>query len=89
MATKIKWSSLDYATRDALSELMEKTGASYREMEDMAKGEITYSRIRDIKMGNKAPARLSEFTTICRICGQNPVPIFQKIVNTPNSKPTK
>lgn len=61
MATKIEWDIFDYAARDVLSGLLDELGASYREMENLTQGEVTYSRIRDIKMGNKAPVRLSEF----------------------------
>lgn len=80
MATKIEWNSFDYAARDVLDELLDKLGVSYREMENMTQGEVTYSRIRDIKMGNKAPVRLSEFLIICDVCGADPVQTVRGII---------
>lgn len=63
-----------------LDELLDKLGVSYREMENMTQGEVTYSRIRDIKMGNKAPVRLSEFLIICDVCGADPVQTVRGII---------
>ena len=80
MATKIEWNSFDYAARDVLDALLDKLGVSYREMENMTQGEVTYSRIRDIKMGNKAPVRLSEFLIICDVCGADPVQTVRGII---------
>ena len=80
MATKMEWNSFDYAARDVLDELLDKLGVSYREMENMTQGEVTYSRIRDIKMGNKAPVRLSEFLIICDVCGADPVQTVRGII---------
>lgn len=80
MATKIEWDIFDYAARDVLSGLLDELGASYREMENLTQGEVTYSRIRDIKMGNKAPVRLSEFLLICDACGADPVQTLREII---------
>lgn len=80
MATKIEWDIFDYAARDVLSGLLDELGASYREMENLTQGEVTYSRIRDIKMGNKAPVRLSEFLLICEVCNADPVQTLREII---------
>ena len=80
MATKIEWDIFDYAARDVLSGLLDELGASYREMENLTQGEVTYSRIRDIKMGNKAPGRLSEFLLICEVCNADPVQPRREII---------
>ena len=80
MATKIEWDIFDYAARDVLSGLLDELGASYREMENLPQGEVTYSRIRDIKMGNKAPVRLSEFLLICEVCNADPVQTLREII---------
>lgn len=55
MATKVSWNVLDYAAKDVLSDLMDRFDTSYREMEDMLQGSVTYSRIRDIRLGRRAP----------------------------------
>lgn len=81
MATKIEWTTLDRTARNALSRLIDDLGASYREMEALLHGEITYSRIRDIKLGNKAPVRLSEFLAICQICHADPVATLRQIID--------
>lgn len=80
MATKIEWDIFDYAARAVLSGLLDELGASYREMENLTQGEVTYSRIRDIKMGNKAPVRLSEFLLICEVCNADPVQTLREII---------
>ena len=80
VATKIEWDIFDYAARDVLSGLLDELGASYREMENLTQGEVTYSRIRDIKMGNKAPVRLSEFLLICEVCNADPVQTLREII---------
>ena len=51
MATKIEWDIFDYAARDVLSGLLDELGASYREMENLTQGEVTYSRTtRSVRM---------------------------------------
>ncbi|MDF7641754.1 hypothetical protein PT279_09175 [Bifidobacterium sp. ESL0784] len=67
MATKVSWNKFDFAASETLDKLMSETGISYREMENLTEGEITYSRIRDIRIGRRAPVRLSEFILLCSI----------------------
>lgn len=67
MATKVSWNDFDYAAKEVLDELMTEVGTSYREMETMTHGEVTYGRIRDIRLGRRAPVRLSEFILLCSI----------------------
>lgn len=81
MATKIEWDIFDYAARDVLSGLLDELGASYREMENLTQGEVTYSRIRDIKMGNKAPVRLSEFIRLSAISHCLPVQALNMVLD--------
>lgn len=81
MATKIEWDVFDYAARDVLSGLLDELGASYREMENLTQGEVTYSRIRDIKMGNKAPVRLSEFIRLSAISHCLPVQALNMVLD--------
>ena len=84
MATKIEWDIFDYAARDVLSELLDELGASYREMESLTYGEVTYSRIRDIKMGNKAPVRLSEFIRLSAISHCLPAQALHMVIDRVN-----
>ena len=81
MATKIEWDIFDYAARDVLSGLLDELGASYREMENLTQGEVTYSRIRDIKLGNKAPVRLSEFIRLSAISHCLPVQALNMVLD--------
>lgn len=81
MATKIEWDIFDYAARDVLSDLLDELGASYREMENLTQGEVTYSRIRDIKIGNKAPVRLSEFIRLSAISHCLPVQALNMVLD--------
>lgn len=81
MATKIEWDIFDYAARDVLSGLLDELGASYREMENLTQGEVTYSRIRDIKMGNKAPVRLSEPIRLSAISHCLPVQALNMVLD--------
>ena len=79
MATKVSWNVLDYAAKDVLSDLMDRFDTSYREMEDMLQGSVTYSRIRDIRLGRRAPVRLSEFIEISSLCHCPPEQALQMV----------
>lgn len=80
MATKIEWSPLDYAAKDVLSALVEDSGFSYREIENQLQGAITYSRVRDICVARRTPARLSEFIMLSRVCHSTPQEALREVL---------
>lgn len=79
MATKISWNEFDYAAQQVLDSIMSEVDFSYREMENLTHGEVTYNRIRDIRLGRRAPVRLSEFILLCLINHHTPATALQKV----------
>lgn len=79
MATKVEWNALDYAAKDILSELVFESGYSYREIENLLQGELTYSRVRDICVARRTPVRLSEFVMLSTVCHSTPAVALQKV----------
>lgn len=73
------WNSVDAAAKEIVGALIEETGLSLRAFADKTDGLIKYTRVRDICMGENAPMRLSEFFTICDVCGQDPAEIARRI----------
>ena len=69
MASKIEWTPRDYAARDIIDRMLSKTDLSYRDIEEKLGGQVSYNRVRDIRLGRRAPVRLSEFIAICDLCG--------------------
>ena len=41
---------------------------------------VSYNRIRDIRLGLKAPVRMSEYLAICDACGAYPVQTLREII---------
>ncbi len=41
---------------------------------------VSYNRIRDIRLGLKAPVRMSEYLAICGACGADPVQTLREII---------
>lgn len=41
---------------------------------------VSYNRIRDIRLGLKAPVRMSEYLAICDACGADPVQTLREII---------
>jgi hypothetical protein len=79
MATKVSWNDFDYAAKQVLSDLMDEAEISYREMENLTHGEVTYNRIRDIRLGRRAPVRLSEFILLCDVNHCTPMQGLAKV----------
>ena len=80
MATKYVWGPPDHATQQTLGSLIKKSGYSYRQFESLLNGQISYSRVRDIELGRRAPAKMSEFLAICEICHADPVEKLREII---------
>lgn len=41
---------------------------------------VSYNRIRDIRLGLKAPVRMSEYLAICDACSADPVQTLREII---------
>ena len=41
---------------------------------------VSYNRIRDIRLGLKAPVGMSEYLAICDACGADPVQTLREII---------
>lgn len=68
MASKIEWTAVDYAARDVIAQMLDTVNLSYREIEDRLHGQMSYNRVRDLRLGRRAPVRLSEFLALCKLC---------------------
>lgn len=80
MAEKIKWTTLDYAAKEAIAKVMDDSGLAYRPIADRIGGFVSHVRIGDIHNGVKSPIRLSEFIAICDACGADPVQTLREII---------
>lgn len=69
MVNKIKWSACDYAAQGMIDEMLTQLNLSYREIEHRLNGQMSYNRVRDLRLGRRAPVRLSEFMALCELCG--------------------
>lgn len=80
MATKIEWSASDYAAQRIIARIYTGSGLSYRAVESRVNIGISFTRVRDIVQGRRAPVRLSEFLAICDICGADPAETLREII---------
>lgn len=79
---KYEWKPVDKAAQLIISRLVAKSGLGYTGLERASDGQIGYNRIRDLSLGLKAPARLSEFILICLLCKTDPIEILKEIIKT-------
>lgn len=76
------WNLIDEIAQPIIRRMIEDTGLSYRAFADKTDGLIKYTRVRDICLAKNAPVRLSEFFSICDVCGADPVDITRRIKET-------
>ncbi|MDB6827799.1 hypothetical protein PMS18_09695, partial [Bifidobacterium longum] len=60
--------------------LIKQSGYSDRTMASKIGDIVSYNRIRDIRLGLKAPVRMSEYLAICDACGADPVQTLREII---------
>ena len=77
---KISWSVLDQAAYRKVAQLIKQSGYSDRTMAAKIGDIVSYNRIRDIRLGLKAPVRMSEYLAICDACGADPVQTLREII---------
>ncbi|RSX53976.1 hypothetical protein D2E25_0282 [Bifidobacterium goeldii] len=78
---KYVWKDTDNAAREAICYLVADSHLGYTGVERAAHGEIGYNRVRDLCLGLKAPARLSEFLLICEVCKADPVKVLKRVLD--------
>lgn len=76
------WNLIDEIAQPIIQRMIEDTGLSYRAFADKTGGLIKYTRVRDICLAKNAPVRLSEFFSICDVCGADPVDVTRRIKET-------
>lgn len=81
MATKIEWTATDLAATKVLANIFACSGLSYRGVESRASIGMSFTRVRDIVQGRRAPVRLSEFLAICEVCNADPVQTLRRIID--------
>ena len=74
---KFSWSVLDQAAYRKVTQLIKQSGYSDRTMASKIGDIVSYNRIRDIRLGLKAPVRMSEYLAIC---GADPVQTLREII---------
>ena len=77
---KFSWSVLDQAAYRKVTQLIKQSGYSDRTMASKIGDIVSYNRIRDIRLGLKAPVRMSEYLAICDACGADPVQTQREII---------
>ncbi|MGZ0154518.1 hypothetical protein [Bifidobacterium longum] len=77
---KFSWSVLDQAAYRKVTQLIKQSGYSDRTMASKIGDIVSYNRIRDIRLGLKAPVRMSEYLAICDACGADPVQTLREII---------
>ena len=77
---KFSWSVLDRAAYRKVTQLIKQSGYSDRTMAAKIGDIVSYNRIRDIRLGLKAPVRMSEYLAICDACGADPVQTLREII---------
>ena len=77
---KYSWSVLDQAAYRKVTQLIKQSGYSDRTMASKIGDIVSYNRIRDIRLGLKAPVRMSEYLAICDACGADPVQTLREII---------
>jgi hypothetical protein len=77
---KFSWSVLDQAAYRKVAQLIKQSGYSDRTMAAKIGDIVSYNRIRDIRLGLKAPVRMSEYLAICDACGADPVQTLREII---------
>ena len=77
---KFSWSVLDQAAYRKVTQLIKQSGYSDRTMASKIGDIVSYNRIRDIRLGLKAPVRMSEYLAICDACGTDPVQTLREII---------
>ena len=77
---KLSWSVLDQAAYRKVTQLIKQSGYSDRTMAAKIGDIVSYNRIRDIRLGLKAPVRMSEYLAICDACGADPVQTLREII---------
>lgn len=79
MSSKYVWTEADIVSSQVLTKLIDDAGFSLRTIEEKTGGEITYSRIYDIRSQRRTPVRLSEFIELCLVCGADPSEVLRKV----------
>ena len=64
--------------------MMRISGLSDRALSSKLDGAISNNRVRDLRLGLKAPVRLSEFLAICFVCHADPVATLNRIIDRAN-----
>lgn len=68
-----------FASHAVLQRMVKHFGHGYTAVERATDGEVKYNRVRDICIGQKAPAKVSEVIAMARACSQEPLEIFYRI----------
>lgn len=79
--TSYEWDGIDAAAARRMDQIIADSEQSNAKVSEHLGNRVSYSRIRDIRRGLKAPIRLSEFVGICRACGVDPVRMLEQIID--------
>lgn len=71
---------VDDISSKVLDEVIQQAGMNNSAVDRASKSAIGYNRVRDIRLGLKAPVKLSEFLIICDVCGADPVQTLRDIM---------
>ncbi|NEG54742.1 hypothetical protein [Bifidobacterium platyrrhinorum] len=74
-----------FASHAVLQRMVKHSSHGYTAIERATDGEVKYNRVRDICIGQKAPAKVSEVIAMARACGQEPLEIFYRITGLENN----
>lgn len=79
--TRYEWTVADRAATQEMAEEAYKQHLSYRQIAEMSGNRIRRSRVRDLLVGESAPARFSELLTMGEVLGCTPMRFIARILN--------
>lgn len=77
---KMKRTPIDDAAAEIFDAAIESRGLTNKGVERLSGGEIGYNRVRDIRIKQRGPIRLSELIALCGAIGLDPAATLRQIV---------
>lgn len=81
MGQKVERTAYDRAAEKLVAQMIADTGLSLRSIASKSNGTLVHTRLHSIINGERGPIRLSEWLTICKICGKDPAQATQEVLD--------
>ena len=80
MTNKRPRNLIDEIAAKKINRIVDRSGLNNSAIDRASHSQIGYNRVRDLRLGLKAPVRLSEFLLICDVCHADPVATLRDII---------